>query len=321
MKVSLVTGGAGFIGTNLCRRLLEMGHRVVCVDNLSTGHFSNISDLLANKDFCFIDADIVTPISDGLLPVMITHIWHLACPASPPKYQAEPYKTLQTSLLGTMHMLELARLHAAKFLFTSTSEIYGDPLMHPQKESYWGNVNPVGPRSCYDEGKRCAETIIYEFRKQCKNTTDYKIVRLFNTYGPYMDLNDGRVITNYIKCVLNDEPITIYGDGTQTRSFCYVDDMIEAFIKVMNSDDMGPMNLGNPAEELNMIQLKERFDQVLGKTFPVAYHDLPVNDPCKRRPDITYAQNTIGWTPMISINEGIEKIIAYFQLIQNKTLC
>jgi UDP-glucuronate decarboxylase len=308
-KISLVTGGAGFLGTNLCKRLLDMDHIVICLDNLSTGNMANIEILKENSSFLFKNADVT---NKQFFP-KLDYIWHLACPASPPKYRAEPYKTLQTSLLGTMNMLELAKTHNCKFLFTSTSEVYGDPLEHPQKESYWGNVNTVGPRSCYDEGKRCAETLIYEFRnKDIQNMNNYKIVRLFNTYGPYMDLNDGRVITNYINCLLSNKPITIYGDGKQTRSFCYVDDMINAFVKMMDSNQIGPINLGNPNEEFNMNELKECFDLALNKTYPIEYLELPIDDPKQRKPDISLANDKLDWEPTIDIKTGISKTINYF---------
>jgi UDP-glucuronate decarboxylase len=308
MDISLVTGGCGFLGTNLCRKLLIMNHYVICLDNLQTGSILNIQDLLENKNFKFIHTDVINKQTFE----KINYIWHLACPASPPKYQEDGYKTLQTSLLGTINMLELAKHHNAKLLFTSTSEVYGDALISPQDEKYWGNVNPVGPRSCYDEGKRCAETLIYEFRKKKANINNYKIVRLFNTYGPYMDIEDGRVITNYIKAIINDKPITIYGNGSQTRSFCYVDDMIDGFIKMMFSEEIGPINLGNPNEEFTMIELKSIFNNILKKKHQFINLELPVDDPKQRKPDITLAKTKLNWEPTVSTRIGIEKTLNYF---------
>jgi len=311
-KISLVTGGAGFLGTNLCVRLLEMGHRVICFDNFSTGSISNIEKLMDNPFFILINGDVVDKHSFSKLD----YIWHMACPASPPKYQSNGYKTLLTSLVGTMNMLELALTHKCKLLFTSTSEIYGDPLVTPQSETYWGNVNPVGPRSCYDEGKRCSETLIYEFRKlhpEIKN--NLKIVRIFNTYGPYMDINDGRVITNFIKNIIDNKPITIYGDGTQTRSFCFVDDMIDGFVKMMLSNEVGPINLGNPHHEFTMNELKECFCEILGLSdYPSITLPLPENDPKQRCPDIRLAKSKLDWSPKIDIKDGIKKTLEYFYL-------
>lgn len=311
-KTSLVTGGAGFLGTNLCIRLLEMGHRVICFDNFSTGYISNIEKLMDNPFFILINGDVIHKHSFNKLD----YIWHLACPASPPKYQANGYKTLLTSLIGTMNMLELSLEHKCKLLFTSTSEIYGDPLVTPQTETYWGNVNPVGPRSCYDEGKRCSETLIYEFRKlhpEIKN--NLKIVRIFNTYGPYMDINDGRVITNFIKNIIDNKPITIYGDGTQTRSFCFVDDMIDGFVKMMLSNEVGPINLGNPHHEFTMNELKECFCEILGLSdYPSITLPLPENDPKQRCPDIRLAKSKLDWSPKIDIKDGIKKTLEYFYL-------
>lgn len=307
--ISLVTGGAGFLGSNLCERLLHEGHIVICLDNLQTGNKKNIEEFLTNPDFLFKYADIT---NKQYFP-HIDYIWHLACPASPPKYQADGYKTLQTSLLGTMNVLELARVHNCHLLFSSTSEVYGDPTEHPQRESYWGNVNPVGSRSCYDEGKRCAETLIYEYRKKHPQLSDkLKIVRIFNTYGPKMDINDGRVITNYIKYYLESRPITIYGDGTQTRSFCYVSDMIDGFIKMMFSNEVGPINLGNPDTEFTMIGLKTVLESITCKKSEIVYQQLPENDPRQRKPDITLAETKLDWHPIVNLTTGLKKTIDYF---------
>lgn len=303
-KISLVTGGAGFIGSHLCKKLLELDHIVICLDNLQTGFMENITEF-KNPNFIFKNGDVV----DKHFFPHLDYIWHLACPASPEKYQVDGYKTLQTCLIGTMNMLELCNTHQCKFLFTSTSEIYGDPLVHPQSESYWGNTNPVGPRSCYDEGKRCAETLIYEFRNKYP---DLKIVRIFNTYGPKMNINDGRVITNYIKSILQDNPITIYGDGNQTRSFCFIDDMIDGLILMMDSDAIGPINLGNPYTEITMIELKNIFEKIIGKNTEIEYRSLPKDDPHKRNPDITYANKQLNWNPKIDLEIGLKNVLEYF---------
>ena len=307
--ISLVTGGAGFLGSNLCSRLLEQGHIVICLDNLQTGNKKNVEEFQDNPDFLFKLADIT---NKQYFP-HIDYIWHLACPASPPKYQEDGYKTLQTSILGTMNVLELARVHNCSLLFSSTSEVYGDPIEHPQRESYWGNVNPVGPRSCYDEGKRCAETLIYEYRKKHPQLSDkLKIVRIFNTYGPKMDINDGRVITNYIKCYLEGRPITVYGDGSQTRSFCYVSDLIDGFIKMMFSSQVGPINLGNPDTEFTMLQLKDELEKITSKKLEIISEPLPENDPRQRKPDITLAVDKLDWNPRILLSEGLKNTLDYF---------
>lgn len=307
--ISLVTGGAGFLGSNLCGRLLSEGHIVICLDNLHTGSPKNIEEFLDNPDFLFKKADI----TDKQYFSHIDYIWHLACPASPPKYQEDGYKTLQTSILGTMNVLELARVHKCPLLFTSTSEVYGDPSEHPQRETYWGNVNPVGPRSCYDEGKRCAETLIYEYRKrQPELANRLKIVRIFNTYGPKMDIDDGRVITNYIKCYLENRPITVYGDGSQTRSFCYVDDLINGLVNMMYSNEVGPINLGNPDSELTMLELKHELERITNKKTEVEYRRLPENDPKQRKPDITLARERLDWNPSVLLRDGLKRTIDYF---------
>ena len=307
--ISLVTGGAGFIGSHLCESLLESGHIVICYDNFQTGSIENIKAFQSNPSFSLYEADICTP---STFP-HLDYIWHLACPASPPKYQSDGYKTLQICILGTMNMIELAKTHNSKLLFTSTSEVYGDPLQHPQPEDYWGNVNNMGPRSCYDEGKRCAETFVYQFREQFPEfKQNLKIVRIFNTYGPKMDIDDGRVITNYIKSVLNEQPITIYGDGTQTRSFCYVSDMVRGLRKMMDSDENGPINLGNPNEEFSMNKLKEIFDDAFQKKLDFVYLPLPQDDPKQRRPIIKLAKEKLDWEPKVDLAEGIQNTINYF---------
>jgi len=308
--ISLVTGGAGFIGSHLCEHLLKtLGHTVICLDNLQTGKQQNIEEFLDNPDFLFKYADIT---NKQYFP-HIDYIWHLACPASPPKYQLDGYKTLQTCLLGTMNVLELARVHGCPLLVASTSEVYGDPIEHPQSESYWGNVNPVGPRSCYDEGKRCAETLIYEYRKKHAQLADkLKIVRIFNTYGPKMDIDDGRVITNYIKSHLESTPITIYGDGSQTRCFCFISDLIDGFMKMMFSNEVGPINLGNPNTEFTMVELKDELEKLTGATFKVVHKQLPENDPRKRKPAITMAQQQLGWNPVVSLSNGFKSTLDYF---------
>jgi len=313
--ISLVTGGAGFLGSNLCAQLLEKGHIVICLDNLQTGSFKNISEFKNNQNFLFKKADIT---NKQYFP-HIDFIWHLACPASPPKYQADGYKTLQTSILGTMNMLELARVHNCPLLFTSTSEVYGDPLVHPQNETYWGNVNTVGPRSCYDEGKRCAETLIYEFRKKHPELEHkLKIVRIFNTYGPKMDINDGRVITNYIKCFQETKPITVYGDGNQTRSFCYVDDMINGLIQMMFSNEVGPINLGNPDHELTMLELKTLIEKITCTNLQLDFQQLPENDPKQRKPDVTLASEKLSWKPTVNIEQGLKITLNYFMKQHNQ---
>jgi UDP-glucuronate decarboxylase len=313
--ISLVTGGAGFLGSNLCDRLLLKGHIVICLDNFQTGNIKNIDELLNNQDFMIKRGDII----DKQFFPKIDYIWHLACPASPPKYQEDGYKTLQTSLLGTMNMLELARIHNAKLLFTSTSEVYGNPLEHPQKETYCGNVNILGPRSCYDEGKRCAETLIYEYRKKYVDLAEnLKIVRIFNTFGPKMDINDGRVITNYIKCILDNKPITIFGDGNQTRSFCYVDDLINGLIKMMESNEVGPINLGNPNTEFTMNELKNKFEELLNIDLEVEYNKLPIDDPKQRKPDISLAIERLNWIPNIELKDGLMMTYNYFTKKYNK---
>lgn len=315
-KVILITGGAGFIGSHLCRSQLNKGNIVICIDNLSTGYLQNIKDISSHPDFYFKKHDII----HKLYIPHIDEIYHLACPASPPKYQLDPIKTLQTSFVGTMNVLELAVINKCKLLFTSTSEIYGDPLEHPQRENYWGNVNPIGKRSCYDEGKRISETLLYEYRN--KYNIDTKIVRVFNTYGPYMDINDGRVITNFIKSIKEEKPFTIYGDGTQTRSFCYISDLIDGLERMMDSKEQGPINIGNPYNECTIFELSNKMSLLIKDTQMITkenpdnilhiYNTLPENDPCRRCPDITLAMERLNWKPKIDIDEGIKKTIDFF---------
>ena len=306
---TLITGGAGFIGTNLCKRLLSDGHKVICVDNLYTGQKRNIEPLMNNPNFKFINHNIIEPLN---IEEKIDEIYNLACPASPPHYQKDPIFTLQTNFMGISNMLELAKKNNCKILQASTSEVYGDPLEHPQKESYWGHVNCVGIRSCYDEGKRCAETLCFNYINEYK--VDVKIIRIFNTYGPSMDKDDGRVVTNFINQALFDKDITIYGDGTQTRSFQFVDDLIEAMIRVMKTDNTfhGPINLGNP-NEFTIKELAEiTLELIKDSKSKIVYVELPQDDPCKRKPDISLAKEKLGWEPKIQLREGLKKTIDYF---------
>lgn len=305
MKRILVTGGAGFIGSHLCKRLLNQGNQVICLDNFFTGLRTNVETLLANPNFELAEHDIINKFDTE-----VNEIYNLACPASPPHYQYDPVKTLKTSVLGIINMLELAKKYNAKILQASTSEVYGDPLVHPQIETYWGNVNPIGIRSCYDEGKRCAETLMMDFHRQYN--LDTKIVRIFNTYGPNMDSKDGRVVSNFIIQALKGEDITIYGDGTQTRSFCYVDDLVNGLVKMMESDITGPVNLGNPSER-TILDFAKLIIEITGTNSKIVHKPLPSDDPVKRRPDITRAQKELDWTPQIDIYEGLEKTIEYFK--------
>ncbi len=310
MKTILVTGGAGFIGSNLINRLMEDSNNfIICIDDLSTGSLKNIDHHKSSPRFAFQLHNIIDPIQ---LPVFnrIDEIYHLACPASPDKYKADPLRTLNTSITGTQNVLEICLMHRATMVFTSTSEVYGDPQVHPQPETYYGNVNTVGERSCYDEGKRAAETIIYEFRK--KHQLDIKIVRLFNTYGPNMDINDGRVITNFIKQIMKNEPVVIYGDGTQTRSFCYIADMVDALMQTMASDEQGPMNLGNPDCEFTLNSLVGIFEGLLNKKLEVSYIEKTQDDPTQRKPVIAKAHDAIGWHPEVKLEEGLKKTMNYF---------
>ena len=305
-KTILVTGGSGFLGSHLCDRLLKDGHDVICVDNLFTGSKRNIDHLIGNPRFELMRHDVTFP-----LYVEVDEIYNLACPASPIHYQRDPVQTTKTSVHGAINMLGLAKRLKCRIFQASTSEIYGDPSFHPQTETYWGNVNPIGPRSCYDEGKRCAETLFFDYWRQ--HQLEIKVVRIFNTYGPRMHPSDGRVVSNFIVQALKGRPITVYGDGKQTRSFCYVDDMIEGFVRMMEStaEVTGPLNLGNPTE-FTIRELAELVVSITGTRAKVTYLDLPQDDPKRRRPDITLAQERLGWTPQVQLKEGLMKTIAYF---------
>lgn len=306
MKKILVTGGAGFIGSHLCKKLLEEGEFVICLDNFFTGNKKNIEPLLANPNFELIEHDITEKID-----IKADEIYNLACPASPPHYQYDPIKTTKTSILGTINMLELAKKYNSKILQASTSEIYGDPKENPQTEAYWGNVNPVGIRSCYDEGKRCAETLMMDYHRQHK--VNIRIVRIFNTYGPNMDVNDGRVVSNFITQALKNEDITIYGNGKQTRSFCYIDDLINGITVMMNNpqDFPGPVNLGNNRER-TIWDFAKLIIKLTGSSSKIIYKDLPEDDPKQRKPDLTLAKKELNWEPSIDIETGLNKTISYF---------
>ena len=305
-KCILVTGGAGFLGSHLCEHLLNDGHYVICVDNFFTGNKNNIKHLLGNSNFELIRHDITQP-----LYIEVDQIYNFACPASPPHYQYNPIKTIKTSVLGSMNMLGLAKRVKARILQSSTSEVYGDPEVHPQTESYRGCVNPIGPRACYDEGKRCAETLFFEYYRQ--HNVDIKVIRIFNTYGPRMNVDDGRVVSNFIVQALRNEPITVYGDGKQTRSFCYVDDLIEGIIRMMNSANgfTGPVNLGNSGE-FTILELAEKIIELIGSGSKIIHSSLPVDDPLQRKPDITLAKRELAWEPSIHLEEGLKKTINYF---------
>lgn len=310
MKRVLVTGGAGFIGSHLCERLLNEGNDVICLDNYFTGNKNNIRHLLDNHNFELVRHDVTSPYY-----AEVDEIYNLACPASPPHYQYNPIKTMKTSLYGAMNMLGLAKRTKAKILQASTSEVYGDPAIHPQVESYWGNVNPIGVRSCYDEGKRAAETMFMDYYRQ--NHVRIKIIRIFNTYGPRMNPNDGRVISNFIVQAINNQDITIYGDGTQTRSFQYVDDLIEAMIRMMATDDriIGPVNIGNP-REFTMVELAQQIIKMTNSRSKIVFQPLPSDDPKQRKPDITLAKMQLeGWEPKIELEEGLLKTIEFFSKI------
>jgi UDP-glucuronate decarboxylase len=306
MKRVLVTGGAGFIGSHLCERLLDDGNEVICLDNFFTGRRENIAHLIDNRCFELVRHDVTEPI---LLEV--DQIYNLACPASPVHYQYNPVKTIKTNIMGSLNMLGLAKRVRARILQASTSEVYGDPKVHPQTEDYWGNANPIGPRACYDEGKRCAETLMFAYHNQ--NDVDIRVVRIFNTYGPRMLENDGRVVSNFIMQSLCGQEITIYGKGSQTRSFCYVDDLVEGMIRLMNADGLtGPVNLGNPGE-FTVLELAEMIIKLTKSRSKLSYKPLPQDDPTQRCPDISIAKKTLGWTPTIQLEEGLKKTIAYFE--------
>ena len=306
-KNILVTGGAGFIGSNLCAKLINEGHEVTCLDNFLTGSLENIKPLLDNTHFKLMRQDIIAPIG-----FKGDEIFNLACPASPRHYQKDKIKTLQTNFLGMLNVLELAKSIGAKVLQASTSEIYGDPFVHPQQENYWGNVNTMGPRSCYDEGKRCAETLCFLYHQQHK--IDVKVIRIFNTYGPLMMPNDGRVVSNFIMQAIAGEEITIYGDGMQTRSFCFVDDLVDGMIKMIATEKgfMGPLNLGNP-KEFTMLELAELVKTITGSKSRLVFQSLPQDDPRQRKPDIKLAKERLDWDPKVSLNKGLEITIEYFK--------
>lgn len=307
----LVTGGAGFLGSHLCERLLNEGHEVICLDNYFTGRMANVNHLRDNRNFELIRHDVTEPI---LLEV--DRIFNLACPASPIHYQYNPVKTIKTSVMGAINMLGMAKRVKARILQASTSEVYGDPAVHPQTEDYWGNVNPIGIRSCYDEGKRVAETLFMDYHRQ--NNVDIRIVRIFNTYGPRMLPNDGRVVSNFIVQALKGEDITIYGDGSQTRSFCYVDDLIEGFVRMMNQDKIiGPVNIGNPGE-FTMLELAKEVLELTGSKSKIVFMPLPGDDPKMRRPNIDLAKSALGWEPTIPLRKGLEKTICYFDELLKK---
>ena len=303
----LITGGAGFIGSALSKRLLREGNEIWCLDNLSTGHIDNITDLMEHPQFHFVNRDITETVD-----IPVEQIYNLACPASPWHYQKDPVHTAKTCFLGALHVLELAKKYDAVVLQTSTSEIYGDPLVHPQTEEYKGNVNPIGIRSCYDEGKRIAETLFFDYARQYG--TNIRVVRIFNTYGPNMAPNDGRVVSNFIIQALKGERITVYGDGRQTRCFCYVDDMVEALIRMMNNSKgfAGPVNLGNPVE-MTVTELAEKIIRLTDSSSSLEYRELPQDDPTRRKPDISLAKKMLGWEPEISLEDGLKETIAYFE--------
>ena len=308
MKRTLVTGGAGFLGSFLCEKLLDQGHEVIALDNFYTGSRKNISHLLDHPSFELIRHDIVEPI---LLEV--DWIFNMACPASPIHYQYNPVKTVKTSVMGAINMLGLAKRVSARILQASTSEVYGDPEIHPQQESYWGSVNPIGLRSCYDEGKRVAETLMMDYHRQ--NQVDIKLVRIFNTYGPRMHINDGRVVSNFIVAALKEEPLEIFGDGEQTRSFCYVSDLIDVILKMMNKDDfIGPVNIGNPGE-FTIRELAEKILKLTGSRSKIQVRQERSDDPVRRRPDISLAREKLGWEPSVDLEEGLGKTIEYFEIV------
>lgn len=307
----LITGGAGFLGSHLCRKLLKSGHEIICLDNFFTGNKNNLFDLMDNHNFEILRHDVTFP-----LFIEIDQIYNLACPASPVHYQSDPVQTIKTSVHGAINMLGLAKRTNSRILQASTSEVYGDPKVHPQKENYWGNVNPIGVRSCYDEGKRAAETLFFDYYRQHK--VDIRVVRIFNTYGPNMAINDGRVVSNFIIQALQNKPITIFGDGSQTRSFCYVDDLIESIIKTMNQDELlGPINIGNPKEN-TIIEIAELIIKLTNSKSQIKFLPLPSDDPIKRKPDISIAKKNLNWNPCVALEEGLKYTIEYFKFILNE---
>ncbi|WP_424930559.1 UDP-glucuronic acid decarboxylase family protein [Amaricoccus tamworthensis] len=308
-KRILVTGGSGFLGSHLCERLLAKGHEVLCVDNYFTGRRTNVAHLLSNSGFELLRHDVTFP-----LYAEVDEIYNLACPASPVHYQFDPVQTTKTSVHGAINMLGLAKRVQAKIFQASTSEVYGDPAVHPQTEDYWGRVNPIGPRSCYDEGKRCAETLFFDYRRQ--HGLRIKVARIFNTYGPRMHPNDGRVVSNFIVQALKGVPITLYGDGRQTRSFCFVDDLVEGFLRLMDTPDevTGPVNLGNPYE-FSILELAEKVLELTGSRSEIVYRPLPENDPIQRQPDISKAKDLLDWKPTVQLEEGLSRTIAYFEVV------
>ncbi|MEI6080904.1 MAG: UDP-glucuronic acid decarboxylase family protein [Verrucomicrobiota bacterium] len=302
----LITGGAGFLGSHLCDRLIEQGHEVICLDNFFTGRKSNIQHLLGNPHFELVRHDVIDPFK-----FEVDRIYNLACPASPPHYQYNPIKTMKTSVVGAINCLGLAKRVRARVFQASTSEVYGDPSVHPQPEAYWGHVNPIGLRSCYDEGKRAAETLFFDYHRE--NGVDIRVIRIFNTYGPRMLPDDGRVVSNFIVQALQGNDLTVYGDGSQTRSFCYVDDLVDGFMRFMEQEKIvGPMNLGNPGE-FTMLQLAELVLKKVGGKSKITHLPLPSDDPKQRKPDISLAKETLGWEPKVPLEQGIEKTIAYFK--------
>jgi UDP-glucuronate decarboxylase len=301
----LVTGGAGFIGSHLIDRLMESGHEVLCLDNFFTGRKHNVLSWLGHPQFELIRHDVTEP-----LRLEVDQIYHLACPASPVHYQYNPVKTIKTNVMGTMHMLGLAKRVKARFLLASTSEVYGDPEVHPQSEDYRGNVNPIGPRSCYDEGKRVAETLAFDYHRQ--NNVDIRVARIFNTYGPRMLENDGRVVSNFVVQALRGNPITVYGDGSQTRSFCYVSDLVEGLIRLMNGDCIGPVNLGNP-EEYTVLELAQKIQSMVNSTADIQFKELPQDDPRRRQPNIALAKQALQWQPTVPLYDGLQKTIEDFR--------
>ena len=310
MRTILVTGGAGFLGSHLCKSLLERnGNKVICLDNFFTGQIDNLRALESNPNFKIVSHDITEPLI-GKISEHVDEIYNLACPASPIHYQFDPIETIKANTIGVVNVLEFARVNGAKILQASTSEIYGDPEVHPQVESYRGNVNTLGPRACYDEGKRVAETLFMDYHR--KYNLDIRIVRIFNTYGPNMARNDGRVVSNFIIQALKNKPITIYGDGNQTRSFCYVSDLVEGLYSTMNSDEIMPINLGNP-DEFTIKELAEKVVEMISSTSEIVYHDLPVDDPRQRKPNIDRANSVLNWSPKIELAEGLKKTISYFK--------